>query len=147
MTFNAGNKVAASDLDQILTTSSQNLGAIQTAAAITFTSTAQDLTGTSLTFSTVYANTKAMIWGTFDLQGTGTSDIGIGTAVLDGTTLPSGEAHYIGNGRATVFQQWIATLASPGAHTLKLQGKNNNNTATLSSFPAHTKWHMLVLGP
>jgi hypothetical protein len=144
VTFTAGQKLAASDLDQIVSSVCQILGAAQTTASITMGAGAVDLTGATLTFTTQYANTKALIWGTFDVGiATGTHTF-VGTCVVDGTTLTTGEAHSTGV-RETTFQQWIPTLSAAGSHTIKLQGAESSGTAI--TFSIHTKLHVLVLGP
>jgi hypothetical protein len=147
MTFTAGQKLAASDLDQILTTSSQLIGGAQTTGSITLTTSTVDLTGSSVTFTTTYANTKFALWAVFDVQAgsSGGSVTFIGTAVVDGTTLSGGEAHLsAGSGtRVTLPQMWIGTLAAAGSHTIKLQGTGN----TYQTLGTHTKWHCLVFGP
>lgn len=147
MTFTAGQKLAASDLDQILTTSSQFIGGAQTTATITFTGATVDLTGSSVTFTTTYANTKYALWAVFDAQAgaSGGAATFVGTAVLDGSTIAAGEGHLTAaNGtRATVAQMWIGTLPLAGSHTIKLQGTGNSYLTN----GTHTKWHCLVFGP
>lgn len=147
MAFTAGQKLAASDLDQILTTSSQFIGGAQTTSDITHSGSTVDLTGSSVTFTTQYANTKYAAWGVFDVIA-GSSGIGatfIGTAVLDGSTIAAGESHFSAavSSRATVAQMWIGTLPLAGSHTIKLQGTGN----TYHTEGTHTKWHVLVFGP
>lgn len=152
MTFTAGQKLAAQDLDQLVSSTTQIIGAAQTTSLQSMTLSAADLTGTSLTFTTLYANTKVTIWGCFDVSYTSLSDTAIGTklfvgtCLVDGVTL-SGEAHFNGT-RATVFQEWITTLVAAGSHTIKLQGLVTASlTGACQTNSIHTKWHALVLGP
>jgi hypothetical protein len=122
MTFTAGQKLAASDLDQILTTVSQFIGGAQTTPTITHSGSTVDLTGTSVTFTTQYANTKYGLWGVFDVQGgaSGTGVTFVGTAVLDGVTISAGQG---------LFSAAVGTRA------------------TIATNGIHTKWHVLVFGP
>lgn len=144
MTFTAGSKVPASDLDLLVTNTTQMIGAAQTAATIVMTGSAIDLTGTSLTFSTQYTNTKIAIWAVFDVSVSANVTF-VGTCLVDGT-LQIGEAHGggVANFRATCPGMWLTTLSAAGNHTIKLQG-NAANTAT--TYSSHTKWHALVFGP
>lgn len=148
----AGAKLAAQDLDQVVSADTQLVGAAQTTSTINMTTSAQDLTGTSLTVTTTYANTLVGIWALFDVTYTNAADVGtagavfIGTAVVDGIT-QSGEAHFNGF-RSTSAGMWITTLAAAGAHTIKLQGRvTGSMTGSAQTNATHTKWHAFVLGP
>ncbi len=152
MTFNAGAKLRASDLDTIGTTSLQFIGAAQTTSSQIMTASSVDLGGSSLTFSTQYANTKCTIWACFDVTFVNNSDVTaggvtfVGTCVVDGVTV-SGEAHFTGF-RGTVFQEWIVTLAATGNHTVSIQGKRSTSSfGDVDTNGTHTKWHALVFGP
>jgi len=154
MSFTAGQKLAASDLDQIGSTAFQFIGAATTGTN-TLTASFADCTGSSLTFTTQYANTKIYIAATFDFQFDNNIDIGaggtvaIGAAALDGTNLSaSGEAHFNGV-RVTAFQQWNQTLTSAGSHTIKLQARYNGTapTGTIKTLSGHTRWSAIVFGP
>lgn len=144
MTFNAGQKQAAQDLDQLVSSTTQLLGAAQTTATISMGASAADLTGTSLTFNTVYANTKIGIWAVYDAAVVTGTPLFIGTCLVDGV-LQAGEAHFGGVNamRGTCAGMWLTTLTSPGSHTIKLQGSGSGT----QTFSIHTKWHALVLGP
>lgn len=155
MSFSAGQKVSTQTLDTIGSVAVQFIGAIQSSSSINLTASLADLTGTSLTFTTQYANTKISIWAVYDATFTNNVDIGvggavlIGTATVDGVSLqPNGEAHYNGV-RATVYQQWTTTLTSPGNHTVKLQGKylGSAPTGNIQTLGPHTRWSALVFGP
>ena len=142
----AGNRITADLLAALANNSLQFIGAAQTTATIGMTTTAQDLTGTSLTFTTTYPSTKMTIWACYDIdmQSAGASVIFVGTCLVDGTG-QAGEAHQTVV-RSTCFQEWITTLASSGSHTVKLQGKVTAGT-TGQTQGTHTKWHALVFGP
>lgn len=149
----AGNRITADLLAALANNSLQFIGSAQTAAPQNMTTVAADLTGTSLTFTTTYINTKITIWACYDVNYTNAADtpnlgskLFVGTCLVDGTT-QSGESHYNGP-RATVFQEWITTLAASGSHTVKLQGLVNAAlTGSCQTNATHTKWHALVFGP
>ena len=142
----AGNRITADLLAALANNSLQFIGAAQTTSTINMTGTAQDLTGTSLTFTTTYPSTKVTIWACFDIDcvSQATTNIFVGTCLVDGTG-QAGEAHQTVV-RSTCFQEWITTLASSGSHTIKLQGKQTNGTNQQTN-ATHTKWHALVFGP
>lgn len=141
-------------MDTLGSTGLQFISASQTTSSINLTGSFADLTGTSLTFTTQYANTKVGIWASFDATFTNNIDIGVGGAVLIGIVLVDGvqpttaEAHFNGV-RATVFQEWTTTLAAPGNHTIKLQGKylGSAPTGNIQTLSTHTRWAGLVFGP
>lgn len=150
MTFTAGQKLAAQDLDQLVSGTTQTIGAAANSHQA-MTGSAADIAGTSLTFTTQYANTKATIWGCFDVDSNSTTPANWGTfvgfAVVDGTSLQAqGEAHFAGV-RGTCFQEWIITLTAAGSHTIKLQGLKSGGSDTISTNQTHTKWHALIEGP
>jgi hypothetical protein len=142
----AGNRITADLLAQLTNNSLQFIGAAQTTGSQGMTTTAADLTGTSLTFTTTYPNTKVTIWACYDIDmgGAASGIIFIGTCLVDGAG-QAGEAHQTVV-RSTCFQEWITTLSASGSHTIKLQGKSTGGTAG-STQGTHTKWHALVFGP
>lgn len=142
-------------LDTVGSTAFQSVGAAQTTSSINMGAAFADLTGTSLTFTTQYANTKINIWASFDVTFTNNIDVGaggtvfVGAAMVDGVSLASsGEAHFNGV-RTTAFQQWATTLAAAGSHTIKLQGRYNGTapTGNIQALSVHTRWTGLVFGP
>lgn len=144
MTFLAGQKVSADQQNQLVSATTQLIGAAQTAASQAMGVSPADLTGASLTFSTSYANTKIGIWATYDVEITTGTPLMIGICLVDGVT-QAGEAHLgqVNAIRATVAQMWLTTLTSSGPHTIKLQGFGSGAT----TFGVHTKWHAMVEGP
>lgn len=143
----AGNRITADLLAALTNNSLQFIGATQTTSTITQTTTAADLTGTSLTFTTTYPNTKITIWACFDVTVTAGASTFLGTCLVDGAgQTQEGHAGGVTSMRVTVFQEWIATLAGTGSHTVKLQGATTSGTGTQTN-ASHTKWHALVFGP
>lgn len=145
----AGSLLSASVAGQLGSNALQMVGAAGTTLQA-MTGSSVDITGTSLTITTTYANTKVAIWGVFDVDNNANTtpanwSVFVGTAVVDGTS-QSGEAHATGL-RVTCVQMWIATLAAVGSHTIKLQGKSSGGTSGCNTNPTHTKWHALVFGP
>jgi len=143
MTFTAGQKISTADLDTIGSVSFQFIGAIGTThQAVGATA---DITGTSLTFTTQYANTKVGIWAVYDVDSTGVTSTFVGTCLVDGV-VQAGEAHST-TLRVTCPSMWIATLTAAGSHTIKLQSAKSGGTDTMNTNQVHTKWHALVFGP
>lgn len=144
MTFTAGQKLSTADLDTIGSVSIQFVGAAATTHQL-MTTTAADITSTSLTFATQYANTKIAIWAVYDVDQTATTSTFVGTCLVDGV-VQAGEAHNQ-TLRCTCAQMWITTLSAAGNHTIKLQGKYSGGSDTVNTNATHTKWHAEVFGP
>lgn len=108
------------------------------AADEVITTTATDVTGVSIAFTTAIANTKVQALATCDIGSTGSGDIGFVTCVLDGVA-QSGNAKLQGAIRATVAQSWTITVATAGAHTIKLQRQKAGTANTVTLFGTHTK--------
>lgn len=150
----AGNRATADLLAGLVNNTLQFINASQTSFPQNMTSSPVDLTGTSVTFTTTYPNTKVWITAFFDVAFTNGVDIGvtganfIGVALVDGVSLGStAEAHFNGQ-KATVGQQWSTTLAAAGSHTIKLRGSYfgpgpSGNIQTGQS----TRWTGIVFGP
>jgi hypothetical protein len=154
MTFHAGQKFAASEADQIGSTSFQFIGASQTSFPQNMTVTPTDLTGTSLTFTTQYSNTKVLVTAFFDISFTNNVDVGvtganfIGVALVDGVSLGgTAEAHFNGV-RGTIGQQWSPILPLAGSHTIKLRGSyfGPGPTGNIQTGQS-TRWTAIVFGP
>lgn len=140
----AGSLLTASVAGQLGSNALQMVGAAANSHQA-MTTSAADITGTSLTITTTYANTKCAIWAVFDPDSTGVTSIFVGTCVVDGTS-QQGEAHSQ-TLRVTCAAMWIVTLAAAGSHTIKLQGLKSGGSDTVNTNATHTKWHSLVFGP
>lgn len=150
----AANRLTADLLAALTNNSLQFLGASQTSFPQNMTVTPTDLTGTSVTFTTQYPNTKVLITAFFDVGFTNGVDIGvgganfIGVALVDGTSLGStAEAHFNGQ-KSTIGQQWSPTLAAAGSHTIKLRGSyfGPGPTGNIQTGQS-TRWTGIVFGP
>ncbi len=138
----AGNRLTADLLAALTNNSLQFLGASQTSFPQNMTTTPTDLTGTSVTFTTQYPNTKVLITAFFDVGFT------IGVALVDGTSLgTTAEAHFNGQ-KSTIGQQWSPTLAAAGSHTIKLRGSyfGPGPTGNIQTGQS-TRWTGIVFGP
>ena len=105
----------------------------------TVTTTATDLAGCSITFTTLAANTVVLIDGIFDTECNGSTDVLIGQLVVDGAPQTTGQAIQRLTGRAMACQRWKITLATAGTHVAKLQVSKANNTNTLTVQQIHSK--------
>jgi hypothetical protein len=128
------NKVVA-NVNQLNNTRTRYKRAEATGVSATVGALA-DLPGTTMTITTVEANTQVLLSAVFDVENTG-GDTFLGTCVVDGVSQPS-EAHQKGINRITVAQSWLVTLASVGAHTVKLQTSKAGGTSTVTVFGVHS---------
>lgn len=101
----------------------------------TVTTSAADITGTSITFTTPRASMKVAIGAVFlvDYSGATGTDL-----TIDGRLLVDG-AH-VGNparvveepatdATRTMYAQWVQTLTTAGSHTIKLQAIRSGGTS------------------
>jgi hypothetical protein len=112
----------------------------------TSSSTAADLVGATVTFTTAQANATAMVIGVFDVTTSSTGGNGVGTCVVDSSTQSGQAIHALAtsNDRDTVSQTWNITLSSAGSHTIKLQGAATS-TGTALFGNTHSTITVLVL--
>lgn len=139
-TYKAGQILTADDLNQ------SALGAVSAtaSASLTVTTTATDIAGATVNITTTAANAVAFVTGIFDLQNTG-ADTFVGMLDVDGA-IQAGQAISSGAGRNTVAQTWVVTLATAGAHTLKLVGSKVGAASVVTCNSTHTKITALVPG-
>jgi len=104
----------------------------------TVTTTQTDLAGASISFTTAEANTQVLVTGVFDVNSTHASDVFIGTMSVDGGAVQVSEAHLTGVLRANISQQWLVTVATAGAHTVKLRVAKVNNLGTVTVYANHS---------
>lgn len=128
------NKVVA-NVNQLNTTRTKYKKAACTTNAV-LTTTATDLPGATISFTTVEPNTQVLVIGVFDMdQSTGT-DIGIGSCVVDGVA-QSGAANFYG-GRSCNTQSWLVNIVSAGVHTAKLQVAKAGATGLMTCYSLHS---------
>ena len=139
MTILAGQKVTADEYNADVTDYVDD----SLSADETITTSLTDVTGVTQSVTTPVANTEVKISVQCDIGINGTTDFAVITCVIDGVT-QTGNVKLNGAIRGTMGGHWLATIATAGAHTIKLQKQkvNNSNTATL--YGTHTK--MLIEG-
>ena len=114
---------------------------------VALTTTEVDITGATVTFSTVKANAKYLVIASFYMSSVvGGTAVAAGKLNVDGSNQPA-FANYTGvstNERANVAQSWSGTLAAAGSHTLKLRGVLSAGTGVTVN-ATHTTINVLVL--
>lgn len=107
----------------------------------TVTTTTTDVNGTTINFTTYQNNTFVRFSATYNIATTGSSDIFIGSLMLDGFDITTGEANFAGSGseRTTVGQEWIINVTTAGSHTAKLRRHKTSNVDLMTLFSIHTK--------
>lgn len=142
-TYTAGERILAANMP-----GPYLLSAMASADTSVATTTLTDLTGASITFTTKTANATIEVDGTFDMQvgATGTA-IATGHCIVDGVDQTSQATSSLTTAgqRTTSGQTWVVTIATPGTHTVKLQGALSANSGTCSFRSTHTTIRMLVL--
>lgn len=103
-------------------------------ATMDLTTTEVDITGATITFTTLKANARFMCTGSFYFASIGVANSGVASGKLsvDGANQPA-FANFTGDvatpARQNLAQTWIGTLAAAGSHTLKLRGVGASATA------------------
>lgn len=145
MPFSAGEIGLASKFNRIQPTT---YDVAATTAPVTLTTSNQDVTGATITFSTTAANAIYVATACFDfeattaavtvMQGRLSVDAAVQTeeALLDGS-ISSDQ-------RATVYQQWRGTLASSGSHTIKLVALKSLNVGVMRVNHIHTTLTVVI---
>lgn len=138
--FAAGERITASKL------STTHMQAAAT-EALAPTSTTVDLVGAVLTFNTTRNQVVVRISGVADVDGNGPNT---GTIVVlcsvDGVDQPQ-QILWAGTDsqqRATVTQNWVATLATAGPHTLKLRARRSGGVDGATIQALHTTITALI---
>lgn len=111
---------------------------------LTLSTTAAELSGTSLTFTTRYPNATIHISGSADVDAlTFTSTaVAIGKLLVDDVEQTGHILWQINNAndRVTAAQTWYVTLASAGSHTIKMTGELTNANVTARMNAQHSAW-------
>ncbi len=110
---------------------------VQSTSNIAMTTSFQDLTGATVTYTTPGTNRDVEITAALDADSTGTTDIGVGICLVDGVAL-AGEIHWGPVGRATYGKTWKTTLSTAASHTIKLQARKTGTTNGFSTYATHT---------
>jgi hypothetical protein len=131
----AGRKITADDLNRI---TRGKYTATATTAVTTVTTTVADLAGCTLSVVVPFNTTQLTIRGVFDVQSTGTTDTFLGTCTVGGASQTK-EAHWTGNGRATIGQEWTVDIATAGTYTVKLRVAKIGTTDTVSVYSTHSQ--------
>lgn len=96
-------------------------------ATLSLTTSEQDVSGATLTVTTLAANAKALVFAVFNarvVSASASAQIN-GFLNVDGSTITAPVARFLNttnSSRATVAQVWEVSLATAAAHTFKLRG-------------------------
>lgn len=131
------NKVVA-NANQLNNTRTKYKKQAGTGVSATVTNSATDIAGTTMSVTTIEANTVIKVTGVFDVDSNVAGDTFLGTLVVNGGAAEPGEAHFRGAGRATCTQTWIVTLASVATHSIKLQASKAGTSSTVLVFGVHS---------
>lgn len=144
MPFSAGQRVTAAQLNALIP---QTFDVVCTAAT-TVTTTLADVTGASITFSTVNANATALVIWTCDVNITvlsGGNTI-VASMNYDGSDVTAREMIVTMDDvhRWTLTQTDIVNLGSAGSHTIKLRSQKTVAAGTAQFIQDHTGFRVVV---
>lgn len=126
-----------------LMTGVRTFEAVQSTSLINMTTSFADLTGATVTFTTLGTNSVAMITGTVDGESTGITDVSIMICRVDSTAL-TGEVHWGPAGRGSYGRSWQTVLADAGNHTIKLEARKTGNADAFKTYANHTGLTVVV---
>lgn len=130
----AGDKIRASDV-------ARTIHRAESTANTTLTTTDADINGATVTFNTTKNDVEVTVVAFADI---GHDTTGGGVAILaldvDGTTQTAQILLEDDVPRATPGQTYDVTLATAGAHTLKLVGRKTVNSGTVTIRTIHTRF-------
>lgn len=140
MTFTAGQKVTAAQLNAIETKYTQATKSTNQA----LTTSIADLVGCSITITTFVASVVVKITASLDIEATGISDIGIMQAwapsILGGASAAlTGDLNYQTTGRNAAERTWVHTLGAAGSYTIKLRGYKIGASNTVQVLATHSR--------
>jgi hypothetical protein len=110
-------------------------------APVTVTTTSPtDVTGATITFTTVQANASVLVIGVFDMLTVSSGATALGTCIVDGSGTFGEAIHFLGatGARETVVQQWPITGLAAGSHTIKLQAMLSAASGSCTIGSTHT---------
>lgn len=144
MTVFAGDIIYASDVNGMLP---RILEGVCTGATTVTTSLA-DVTGATVTFTTVNANAFAQVIWTMDITVTvaGAGVVAIGQMNYDGVDVSTRQALFSLEDvhRATLTQRDNITLAAAGSHTIKMRTQKTGAGGTAQLQTNHTGFTVLL---
>lgn len=73
-----------------------------------------------------------------DVASNGSNDIFVGSLDFGSIYFPSGEVHFKGAGRATVSQEWVVNVGTPGTYLVRVPMKKIGNANYMEFYPEHS---------
>jgi hypothetical protein len=134
LAFTSGSRVTAAALNRI--TRNDLEAAVST--SYTVTTSEGDVTGASITLTTIQANTKVKITASLDLESSGTSDSPFVYCYVDGVKESDDMNIIPAAGRRPRSKTWLVTLGSIGSHTIKLRAVKSGAANTVTIFSTHS---------
>lgn len=144
MSFSAGNKLTAAQLNSLVPVLYEGVCNVAT----TVTTTLADVTGATVTFSTNHDNAIALVTWTADHNITvaGAGVVAIAQMNYDGTDVNTRQALMSMDDvhRLTISQTDTITLATAGSHTIKMRCQKTGAGGTDQLQTNHTQFSVVV---
>lgn len=133
MAFASGQRVTAAMLNQI----TRNDLEVNVTADDVVTTTETDLSGATLSVTTIQPNTKIFIAATLDCEATGSSDFSFVRCYVDGAVQPD-NLKWQATGRFTLAKVWIVTVGTAKTLTVKLTRQKIGTANTCTIYSGHS---------
>jgi hypothetical protein len=133
MAFASGQRVSAAMLNRI---TRNDLLATVTADDVV-TGSEVDLSGATLSVTTIQANTKLKVTASLDFESTGTTDFTVVKLYVGGVAV-SGDMNRRGAGRLPLSKTWNVTVAAASTVTVKLTRQKIISGDTTTIYSTHS---------
>lgn len=118
----------------------------ESTADFTLTTTPTDITGASLTITTVLANAFWFAWASFDFNWATASNDAVGELLLNNVAQTGQDIYGPSSaGRAVVGQSWRGPAAIAGAFTFKLRASKSGAGGVVSALSVHTTLRVMMI--
>lgn len=139
MAFTSGQRLGAAALNRI---TRNDIEALVTADD-TLTTSEVDLSGASISVTTIQANTVLIITASLDCEATGSSDFSFVRCYVDGVA-QSRNLKWQVTGRMSLSQTWRVVRGSAGTFTVKLTRQKIGTANTCKVYASHS--NLIVAG-
>ena len=143
MAFASGQKITAARLNRLQPVTYE----ASASSSLTLTTTLTDVTGASITLTTLTDGALYIAEAVFDMNvaTAASGQLAEGHLGVDGSDQTARALRQMNAvDRATVAQRWRGTLVSAGSHTFKLRGLKSGASGVASIVTTHTKLQVTI---
>lgn len=133
MAFASGQRVTAAMLNRITVNNLE----VNVSADDTLTTSEVDLSGATMSVTTIQANTKLVVAASLDCEASGSSDFSFVRLYVDGAVQPD-NLKWQATGRFTLAKVWVVTVGTAKTLTVKLTRQKIGSANTCTIYSGHS---------